>query len=264
MKHIKTVSCGVFDSAVSFQGRTKTEQRVTERFELEYIISADGAAIVNGTRYDLKAGTLLIIKPNTFRQSILHFKCYYMHLEIDEKSEFYQTLVSAPDCMRVTDKPKYQSLFEEFITHVITGENSDDWFSLSKLYELFYRIRRAAAFNLDEHPQTSAAVNSAAEYIERNYGSEISLSALAAAAGYSPNYFHALFTSATGITPQKYVLSVRIKHAKKQLAVTDKPLARIAYDCGFSSQSYFTMQFKSITLLTPKEYRKLHSSGYPT
>ncbi|WP_367237061.1 helix-turn-helix domain-containing protein [Thomasclavelia sp.] len=31
-----------------------------------------------------------------------------------------------------------------------------------------------------------------------------------------------------------------------------------AYDCGFDNPSYFSIQFKKITNMTPRAYRNLH------
>lgn len=47
------------------------------------------------------------------------------------------------------------------------------------------------------------------------------------------------------------------KMAAKQLLITkDYSIARIAADCGFSSQSYFNYSFKKQTGLSPLKYRE--------
>ncbi len=263
MKALNVISCGVFDSSAVFTGK-ETRERQTERFELDFIISSNGASFVNGKRHELRPGTVIFAKPGATRKSILHFKCYYIHFESDEASEFYGPLCSVPDCLRIIDPNKFQQIFEELITHSASNEPYSEWFISAKLCELFYLLCRGATINTDDRRETSEAINLAVKYIDENYGGDVSLSALSRLTGYSPNYLHSLFTRIMGVTPQKYILSVRILNAKKQLAVTDKSLAEIAYDCGFSSQSYFNMQFKAATLLTPKEYRKVNSSAYPT
>ncbi|MBQ8310101.1 MAG: helix-turn-helix transcriptional regulator, partial [Clostridia bacterium] len=54
----------------------------------------------------------------------------------------------------------------------------------------------------------------------------------------------------------RYLLDVRIRQAKYLLAQSGKSLSEIAYECGFSSQAYFTEQFKRETYTTPGQYRK--------
>jgi AraC-like DNA-binding protein len=39
------------------------------------------------------------------------------------------------------------------------------------------------------------------------------------------------------------------------LRLTDKTIAEIAEECGFSDASYFTKSFKNIYSVTPKDYR---------
>ena len=67
---------------------------------------------------------------------------------------------------------------------------------------------------------------------------------------------HKLFTEYYGITPSDYILKIRISAAKQLLITKDDSIARIAADCGFSSQSYFNYSFKKQTGLSPLKYRK--------
>jgi AraC-like DNA-binding protein len=48
----------------------------------------------------------------------------------------------------------------------------------------------------------------------------------------------------------------RIKKAANMLLTTDYTLTKIAYECGFSSQSYFSYAFKRRMNVTPREYAK--------
>ena len=55
---------------------------------------------------------------------------------------------------------------------------------------------------------------------------------------------------------REYVEDRRIRKAVNLLIETDLTLAEIAYECGFSSQSYFSYAFKKKMGLTPREYAK--------
>ena len=93
-------------------------------------------------------------------------------------------------------------------------------------------------------------------YNEENLTEDLSLEKLSALAGFSPIYFHNSFKSATGMTVREYVEEQRIKRAVNLLVSTDKSLTDIAYECGFSSQSYFSFAFKRRMKVTPREYAK--------
>jgi len=53
--------------------------------------------------------------------------------------------------------------------------------------------------------------------------------------------------------PYAYLESVRIRHTQR-LIKAGKPLAEVAAEVGFSSQSHMTRQFKNIIGVTPGQY----------
>lgn len=50
---------------------------------------------------------------------------------------------------------------------------------------------------------------------------------------------------------------MRINYAKKLIVEGKLSMAQIAYECGFSSPSYFNKQFKNYTGQTPQELKRL-------
>ena len=56
------------------------------------------------------------------------------------------------------------------------------------------------------------------------------------------------------MTLRSYIEQQRIKKAIDLLLTTDYALTRIAYECGFSSQSYFSYAFKRKMGKTPRQY----------
>ena len=70
------------------------------------------------------------------------------------------------------------------------------------------------------------------------------------------------FRSATGRTLRDYVEEVRIKRAVALLVSTDYTLTKIAFECGFSSQSYFSYAFRRRMGRTPREYARELQSRY--
>ena len=66
--------------------------------------------------------------------------------------------------------------------------------------------------------------------------------------------FHNSFKKAVGPTLREYVEEQRIKKAITLLTATHLTLTQIAFECGFSSQSYFSFVFKRRTGKTPRQY----------
>ena len=105
-------------------------------------------------------------------------------------------------------------------------------------------------------------VRKAIAYIEENIASNLKLEVVASCVGLSPNYFHNVFKYATGKTLRVYVEEKRIKKAVYLLQTTDRTITDIAYECGFSSQSYFNYVFKKRMKLMPKKYVKKLNDAY--
>ena len=53
-----------------------------------------------------------------------------------------------------------------------------------------------------------------------------------------------------------YLSDFRIEKSKQLLTNTRKNISEIALEVGFSSQSYFTYQFKKRIEISPSEYRQ--------
>ena len=79
---------------------------------------------------------------------------------------------------------------------------------------------------------------------------------LAAAVGYSYDYFRHQFLKYTGASPKEYILKERIERSKKRLIQTEDSISTIAKRYNFESSSYFARVFKNIVGVTPTEYRK--------
>lgn len=96
------------------------------------------------------------------------------------------------------------------------------------------------------------------EWIDKNIEKNISLQELARSANISPRECQRIFKKYLQCRPVAYIQRQRILIATQYLTVTDDPVTDIALKCGFSSQSYFTSQFKNITGKTPTEYRNIY------
>lgn len=90
-------------------------------------------------------------------------------------------------------------------------------------------------------------------FIESNYAKNITLDELAALSGRGKYHLIRLFTRELGITPYRYLETVRINRTKELLG-KGEPLADTALKTGFSDQSHFTNFFKRLIGLTPKQY----------
>jgi AraC family transcriptional regulator len=67
--------------------------------------------------------------------------------------------------------------------------------------------------------------------------------------------FTKAFTQTQRVTPDQYIIKRRVEHAGRLLTGTSLPLAEIALQTGFASQSHFSDVFKKVTGETPRAFR---------
>ena len=93
-------------------------------------------------------------------------------------------------------------------------------------------------------------------YIDRHLTGEIDRTRAAAEAHLSPGAFSRFFKLRTGRTLPEYVNTLRIGRACEMLADGKWKVADIAMECGFANLANFNRHFRSITKLSPREYRR--------
>ena len=94
------------------------------------------------------------------------------------------------------------------------------------------------------------------QYIASHTHQNISLDELAEGSGYSKEYIAKLFRKHVGLPIGEHIQMVRIEEAKSLLR-QGKSSGEVAYILNYTSQSYFTRQFKKQTGMTPMVYHNM-------
>jgi AraC-like DNA-binding protein len=135
-------------------------------------------------------------------------------------------------------------------TNSLEGESRFTW-TLAQLVKQYADLR----FGEERLGREQRAVQQARRYIEERFASGVSLSELAGHVSLSRYYLLRAFRAEVGMPPYAYLESVRIRHAQR-LIEARKPLAEVAAEVGFSSQSHLTERFKRILGVTPGQYAR--------
>jgi AraC-like DNA-binding protein/ligand-binding sensor protein len=114
---------------------------------------------------------------------------------------------------------------------------------------------------LEESNAEPPLVLKAREYIERHKNEELSLAAVAKAAGASVFHFCKVFHKTTGLKFTDYVARVRLEDARNRLLNPNLRISEIAYDVGFQSLTQFNRTFKRVLGQSPTEFRAHVSCG---
>jgi len=131
------------------------------------------------------------------------------------------------------------------------------------LFLILTRLMRCAS-NLAEPRQPSYAKGGLPNWrlkraIERLEGDATKMPTLAEVAkliGLHPASFCRSFKQSMGLSPHRYILAHRVNRAKEMMNDQRLSLTEIALDCGFSTSSQFSVVFKKITGLSPREFRR--------
>ena len=94
--------------------------------------------------------------------------------------------------------------------------------------------------------------------IDAHLGVPMSLESLAGTVGLSPGHFARKFQHSAGVSLNRFLNKRRIAASFALLRTGALPLAGIALDLGFSSQSHFTRLFSGLTGISPQQFRSLH------
>ncbi|GAA0852633.1 GlxA family transcriptional regulator [Aliiglaciecola litoralis] len=94
------------------------------------------------------------------------------------------------------------------------------------------------------------------EWLENHYSQAITLAQLAKRVSMTPRTLLRRFKAATEQTPFAYLQSIRVEAAKKILETQSVSLEAMTNAVGYEDLSSFTRLFKSVTGLSPSQYRK--------
>ncbi|PQO30227.1 AraC family transcriptional regulator [Bremerella cremea] len=142
------------------------------------------------------------------------------------------------------------------------------WFITSKVLakDVAGEVIAIVGMSRDLHAPTQKAkryskVAVALKKIQNEYAKPLRVQQLAEESGLSVSQFERIMRSMIQITPSQYLIRQRVEAAAVLLRDSDKNVAAVAMDCGFSDQPSFCKQFKRVTGLSPLKYRKMTREG---
>lgn len=258
--------------AITYERIDRTEERVAYDSRIIYVISGDVAATVDGKKLShLKSGNLLYIpagvsykiKGQYLRMAVITFDLvdrwageelpHPVAPDSFDRSIAHIVEGAAPfDKVALLDDMTSEEQAIRNMCEISVGAEGEYRAVLSAMLKLLLiRVAEAA----DESALPVRMVEALGRYIRENVGEEISNTEVGAIFGYHPFYISKVIKAAKGETLKQYIISYRLKLAKRMLEAGSGSIAEIAEECGFTDASYFTKTFRLTFGMTPKEYR---------
>lgn len=252
------VSIGIYNAQIAIKNKLVSNNRKTTLFEIELPINNGGTSYIDNTSHTISENLIICAKPGQMRHTKLPFMCYYIHMIIND-GPIFDILSSLPNYIDLSDTCEIKEIFTSLREHYDTGIPENEILLQSLILKLIYLLDRyTVSYRAKHSPKRNnhEIIDKTIEYINSNISADLCLEALCERVNFSPIYFHKLFKASTGKTLREYVEDQRINKAIELLISTEMTLSQIAYECGFSSQSYFSYAFKKKMKLTPREYAK--------
>ena len=253
----QVVAIGIYNAQAVYKNKTITENRKTSMFEIELPISNGGVSYIDDTSHLISENVVICAKPGQTRHTKLPFRCYYLHLIINE-GQLFDMLSCMPNYVEFENTSHIKEIFSSLCNYFNMQNSEDDVLIQSLILKLLHNLFKGSFLQKGQArtKNNRKIIEKTIEYINENLTSDLCLEKLSNLFGYTAIYFHKLFKSATGKTLHDYVEDQRIRKAIDLMLSTEKTLTQIAYDCGFSSQAYFSYAFKKKKGQTPREYVK--------
>jgi len=164
-------------------------------------------------------------------------------------------------------KPRTYSLENFFEADYIKNHFTDLWkygtqSDKFKCYSLFYSLLSyVSAIENSSYAdkQKFQIIEPAVKYLrEHIYDCSLQSDSLARLCGISGTYFRKIFTARFGRTPQNYIVTKRIAHAKSIFDSGDfDTIKEVALSVGYNDPLYFSKAFKKTYGISPSEIIKL-------
>ena len=240
-------------------------------YQIIYICDGAGVFFLGENTHTVRPGMLYFIGRNcphglhTNKSSSL--KTLDIKFMVTNNSEFHDKLgMLNARAIHCTSDPR--TLLERIRNE---GENQNDYYhEMSNMYlmQLLVNLLREypSKTNTDTHPDhfspnTDPQLQKAITFIHEHYSQELSLQQIAKAAGYNQRHLISRFNESFGISPIRFLYSIRAQNAQELIRYSDYELKQIAIMTGFKSVHHFSRVFHQTTGYPPGAWRDMERKG---
>ena len=245
----------VADSVEHLDGVSSTLNIYRNLDLLVYIVEGYAEYCFDGSSHTLRAGDVVYLANGCtydrhIKSDYYHFICVEFSFDISEKNMISQVFSSVQGIDSV-----FKKLHKTWTVRGMSFRTK----SMSILYDIYSKLLWNE-FNTYIPVQKREVFRDIIKKISENYAdSELSVHLLAQEANMSDVHFRKIFKTIYKVSPQQYIIALRIDRAKELLTFEDISVLDISEALGFSDSCHFSRIFKQKTGYTPLEYRRIYN-----
>jgi AraC-like DNA-binding protein len=154
------------------------------------------------------------------------------------------------------DLAKSEYILNAMLHELQQKEPGYEVFLKNKLEEIIIFLSRKYSQISIPKAKSLVRIGKAIAFIENNYQNDIYIQQLADMSFMSIRNFQRIFKDSTGVSPNDYLLDLRIQNASQLLTETDTAIYDISEQVGIPDGFYFSKAFKRKFGVSPIKYRK--------
>ncbi len=236
--------------------------RVLQEYQINYITEGVGILETNSARYNIKAGSVILIHPNMWHRYRPNSETGWFEHYIGFRGEVAERIIKSSDTLKETSILHigfHESVLRDFneVIKEVTNERPGYHKVCSGL--VMHILGQIISINKNlnfRHTQIENTIQKACLIIREKLQENINVKAIAKELKVDYSVFRKAFKKYTGLSPLQYHTSLRLNQALNLLTNTNLSMKEISSSLGFCSQYYFSKIFKEKEKKSPSEFRK--------
>lgn len=238
-------------------------------FQILYVASGQTHFYLESPEKDtiVTAGHMVVYRPGEPQKYVYYgdeqAEVYWVHFTGNNVRNILRRY-GIMDNMRVIDtgtSMEYTRIFKQMIQELQRRQADYEELLTFLLHQLLILIhRRLSHAHRVKNDYLNREMETAIQYFNDNYNSELCVEHYAASRGMSVSWFIRSFRQYTGSTPMQYIVSLRVTNAQMLLENTGYNVSEIGRIVGYDNPLYFSRIFKKQKGVSPSGYRR--QGGY--
>ena len=215
----------------------------------------------NALSFRLKADTILKSKTGVFKMSDSYVSFVPSNLDYSRVSKIDELIVIHFEVINCNArnieffKAKNPEVFQKLFSSILECWNHKEVGYKYKCSAIFNDILALCYLENYKPKPVESKIKKSVKYLLKHYNDcDLSIKVIAEQSFVSEVYFRKLFKAKYGISPQKYIIRLRIQHAKGLISIGYYSLKEIALMSGYTDYKYFSTEFKKQVGVSPSDY----------